>query len=432
MPQRYVFDEDSGGMVPIGDGVDVGNQFLMEDELGPAPAQSRMAMNATDETRTLRDVSGRAEMRPFYTPRYESELVRGGRYMDTPVLDPFSKTGRTAFYDRKTIAEPEYRQVQRGWDTEMRRVEESPDTVYATNVPGTAERWRGQGKKPYFVDELNNEISTPEGGKISGWTPPERMAELKKEAARNKPPGPKPSQGQISEMDEFNKFWGSHLAEHYGGEDPLKTNPADASEKAMAEARKKHEQKLLFRDLYGKEKDVDYAAIEKEITQAGKTAEDKAKWSRNIALREKQESFNWFKINAKSQAGEEKPKSRADIQQAQEYGRRMMADPGSVELTDQEKEAMAAGEKVPLISRKLRPEKLVEINRVRGLSGLPPLEEKMTKGPQKEYRDWKLFRTGEKDIPGQYEYPESKYQYGTAPNGRRVKRDINGRTSYAD
>jgi hypothetical protein len=359
-------------------------------------------------------------------------------------MDPFSKTGRTAFWDRKTIAEPEYRQRQVGWNTEMvpgegpdsQTAEELSKTVYATNVPQTAENWRKQGKKFYNVDEEKNIISTPEGGQIGGWTPPERMAELRKERtmaeARNKPPGPKPSEGQLSEMDQFNKFWGAHVAEHYGGEDPLSQNPGEAAEKAMEEARKKHELKLFHRDLYGKEKDVDYAAIEKEITQAGKTAEDKAKWARNIALREKQESFNWFKINAKNQGGEEKPKSRADVQGAQEYGRRMMEDPGSLELTQEEKEAIAGGEKIPLINRKLRSEKLVEINRVRSLSGLPPLEEKMTKGPQKEYRDWGLFRTGETQIPGQYEYPESQYQYGTARNGRRVKRDINGRVSYAD
>jgi hypothetical protein len=418
MPRQYVYDEESEGMVPIGENVDVGNQFLLEDELGPAPQRSV----------TLRDVSQQARptrYRPNFTPRMENEVIRGGEEW----IDEHG--------GRRTIRQPEYRQRQVGWDTEMiPEEEERPDTVYATNVPQTAETWRRQGKKPYFVDEMSNEISTPEGGKISGWTPPERQKELQKEKriadARNKPPGPKPSQGQLSEMDEFNKFWGAHLAEHYDGEDPTKNNPTEVGEKARAEARKNHEQKLLFRDLYGKEKDVDYTAIEKEIEQVGKTAEEKAKWDRNTALREKQEAFNWFKVNKKSEAGEEKPKSRADVQGAQEYGRRMMEDPGSLELTQEEKEAIAGGEKIPLINRKLRSEKLVEINRVRALSGLSPLEEKMTKGPQKEYRDWGLFRTGEKEIPGQYEYPESQYQYGTARNGRRVKRDINGRVSYAD
>ena len=321
-----------------------------------------------------------------------------------------------------------------------------PPTFHATNIPETARKWGKQGQDYTFLAESPGAMKTAKeigAPKIMrGYTDEERPA----------PIGPRPGEGELDEMRKFNDFWDHHAKENYPSGDPLKITPAEEGMKAEEVARNKYALELMNREPGS----ADYKGYEKLISEAKKDAIQKAEWQSRIAQEDKKQARVFFMDRMKEErkaAGkdETKPQTRANVEAAQKYTENMLYGPNSWEnyqLTDDDVKKMKKDKNWQPENRKIKDRILTDVNRVRELSGLPPITEKAVKVPMKEYRDWGLFRTGEKDAaPGRgYRYEEGQkpaaraQQAGAAKivksgrhkeNGRMVNMYSDGRVEYA-
>lgn len=314
-----------------------------------------------------------------------------------------------------------------------------PPTFHATNVPETARKWGKQGQDYTFLAESPQAMAT---AKEIGA--PKVMKGYQEQAPEF---GPMPKEGELDEMKEFKGFWKTYVGEHYKGQDPLEINPAEEGVKAEEAAKSKYALELMNRDPGS----ADYKSYEKLISEAKKDAVSKAEWRRRMGEEDRKMSQAFFKEKWKDErkaaaGAEPKPQTRANVEGAQKYTEDMLYGPNSWEnyqLTEDDVKKMKKDKNWQPENRKVKDRILTDVNRVRELAGLPPITEKPVSIPMKEFREWGLFRTGEKDAaPGKgYRYEEGQGQKPAAAkivksgrhkeNGRMVNMYSDGRVEYA-
>jgi hypothetical protein len=93
-------------------------------------------------------------------------------------------------------------------------------------------------------------------------------------------PGKPPSDDELSDLQDFDKFWNFIVQQNYGGQDPLKINPSDAREEAETAIRDMNAQFLYDYETYGHlQKDPTATFKYKKLTTAIKEAGDRAEKS---------------------------------------------------------------------------------------------------------------------------------------------------------
>lgn len=194
-----------------------------------------------------------------------------------------------------------------------------PPINYATNIPDTANRWAREGKLP--GDNFDFLTNTPEEtteakqkgfgkwGKIIG--PPEAAITPKKAKEPAPYPGPPPDEEQIQGYKDFSKFWNTHVREAYGGNDPLKNNPAEARKAAEQPLKDDNAQFIYDYETYGaKQMGADatarYNRLQKQIKEAGDLAEKQANNAYHMATRDQSTALQFFKEKNKAAAGLDK------------------------------------------------------------------------------------------------------------------------------
>lgn len=241
-----------------------------------------------------------------------------------------------------------------------------PPTFYATNVPATAQKWGDRGQKYTFLAESPEAMKTAQDLKA-----PRIM-----KGYQDQPIGPEPKPGELEDMDKFNSFWGHVVKTKHKGRDPLSINPAEESIKAEEEARNKYALELMNRDP----RSVDYKKYEKLITAAKTDAMKRAEWERRIGEEDRKMALGFFKqkMAAERKAKGPNPETRANVQAAQKYTEAALFGPNSwqnYELTEEDLKKINADKNFMPKDRKVKPRILTDVNRVRGLAGLPPITE---------------------------------------------------------
>lgn len=285
-----------------------------------------------------------------------------------------------------------------------------PPTFHATNVPETAQKWGKAGQDYTFLAESPQAVKTAEE-----LGAPRVMRGYDPALDQTKRPdiGPEPKQGELDEMGQFNQFWNHYVTEKYGGKDLTQINPAEEGLKAEEELTRKYGLELLNR-----EGTADYKKYEKLIEEGKKDAIKAAEWKRTGAMEDKRMAKDFFKQKLKAE--QKQPKeldTRANVEAAQKYTEQALYGPNSwanYELTPEDLEKMGSDKAYVPKNRKIKERILVDINRVRERAGLPKLTEKPVEVPMVEYRDWGLFRTGEKKTTE----PGFRYEEGQAPTRR--------------
>ena len=318
-----------------------------------------------------------------------------------------------------------------------------PPTFYATNVPETAQKWGDQGQKYTFLAESPEAMKTAQDLKA-----PRIM-----KGYRDQPIGPEPQPGELDDLEKFNSFWGHVVKTKHKGRDPLSINPAEEGIKAEEEARNKYALELMNKDP----RSVDYKQYEKLITAAKSDAMKKAEWERRIGEEDRKMAYGFFKekMAAERKAAENNkpkgpsPETRANVQAAQKYTEAALFGPNSwqnYELTEEDLEKINADKNFMPKDRKVKPRILTDVNRVRGLAGLPPITEDVVNEdvPMVETRNFtpwgpKIPFTGERKFTekrGGFRYQERQpsapkvIKTGTH-KGRRVLMYADGRVVYA-
>lgn len=301
---------------------------------------------------------------------------------------------------------------------------------YATNVANTAQQWGNEGKDYTFLAESPDAMT-----KAKELGAPKVMRgyndEPKPEAESQMGVMPKQAPRETDDLGKFKSFWQSHVKEHYQGKDPLALNPAEEGIKAEEEARRKYAVSLLAHDPGS----VDYKKYEKLISDTRNDAIKKAEWQRKIGEEDHKMSQDFFKKAIAQQAKEGKAKqTRESVQQAQEYTRKVLNSAGAYDLSPEDSEGILNDKNYKIRRSRIKPDALVEINRVRKLAGLPAIIEKQIEIPMQETTNWGLFKTGPRSLPSEkgIQYLENQViRYGNY-NGRRVAQYADGSVDYAD
>ncbi len=187
-----------------------------------------------------------------------------------------------------------------------------PPTTYVTNLPSTAERWQQEGK----IDQGNFVFSadTPEGtaqarekgygkwGKIIG--PPEAALEKPKPKKESPYPGAPPSEGDLTDLKEFDKFLGHLDQTGFLKKADLSANPVDARKVAEQPLKDQNAQFIYDYETYGaKQMGADstlrYNRLQKQIKEAGDLAEEGAKNAHTIARQNQSLALDFFKAHRK-------------------------------------------------------------------------------------------------------------------------------------
>ena len=330
---------------------------------------------------------------------------------------------------------------------EIEPIGPEPPTFYATNVPETAQKWGGQGQKYTFLAE------SPEAMKTAKEIGAPRIMK----GYRDQPVMPEPKSEDLDDMEKFNSFWGHVVKTKYKGRDPLSINPAEESIKAEEEARNKYALELMNKDP----RSADYRQYEKLITVAKGDAMKKAEWERRMGEEDRKMAHGFFKekIAAERKAAEANkpkgpnPETRANVQAAQKYTEAALYGPNAWQnyyLTEEDLDKIAADKNYMPEGRKVKGRILTDVNRVRGLAGLPPITEE-TDEQNVPMVETKNFTPWGPKIPftGKRKFTEPRrnfrYQEGQTPNkgqaptvvrtgthkGRKVLMYSDGRVVYA-
>ena len=344
---------------------------------------------------------------------------------------------------------PEY--VQNSWPEEQPQFGPPPPTFYATNVPDTAQKWGSQGQDYTFLAESPGAMKTAEelGAPrvMKGYQEPEPRAAV----------GPEPKPGELDELGQFKDFWGHVVNEKWAGEDPTEINPEEIGFRKREELQKKYYHELFMNDSGSQE----YKKYEKLIEQGAKDAEKIAERKRLGALEEKKIAHGFFKEKMTAErkaadASQPKPQTRANVEEAQKYTEAALYGPNAwqnYDLTEEDLDKIAADKNYMPKNRKVKARILTDVNRVRTLAGLPPIDEedfdipireytqlspgwtgepwrtegKMTKETKKGYR----YAEGQKAAPEKQGAPQVVRTGTDRKTGRKVVMYSDGRTVYA-
>ena len=264
-----------------------------------------------------------------------------------------------------------------------------PPIFYATNVPGTAQKWGKQGHNYTFLAESPAAAKTAQDigapTVMKGYDP--ALDQAKPAAV-----GPEPKPGELDDFSKAQGFWKHVVDTEYGGADPTKINPAEVGMLKRAELQKKYDLELFNRGAGTTE----YKDIQKHIDQQVKDAESVAERQRAGAAEKMKEVIGFAKsqLSDERKIAAEKRKatvfSHPVVQAAQKFTFDMMQGPQSAinyDLSPEDQATLRATGAMPA-GRRLKPEALTEINRNRQGAGLPPIIEKPAEIPLMESRNW--------------------------------------------
>lgn len=256
--------------------------------------------------------------------------------------------------------------------------------THFTNIPGTVEKWKGEGVKPQGIKFVND-----------GATPiPE-----------------KPEESKLKDFDEFNKAFAPIVSKAGLSPDIMKVNPVEAGIKAGQGVA------TTWSSVLSNPHDPQFNDVMKLVKQAETRAEKSAEYSQTN-YKNLHTSFLhfWDKEGGRQEAEKARTANREAAEavrnaakiptmiQAQRMTDSFLDDPTNRYLT-QEETADLEGLSPRDISLKLRykqmfPEKLAALNQQRQAAGLGPLKQ--------------VFTPSKQGGPGFYEYKEQ------APTGGRI------------
>jgi hypothetical protein len=288
---------------------------------------------------------------------------------------------------------------------------QDPNQVYATNLPDTADKWRKEGKKFYFVNDASNKIITPEGKVIHGAAPPP-------EKSTGTVPA-KPSPSGLESLDLAKGFYANIINKEFGGADPRAVNPVEVGINTENQWRKANPNPSYDPNS------PQFKQYEKQAAQIKKDAQDRAQFQYSKA----DEIWrNVFAASHNEQVLQEARAARQEnkVKSATAYARTVMNDQRSYDLSglsDSERKAALSAptgspELIPA-GAKIKPEVLQAVNQVLKEAGLAPYKEVIDPSTSKpayhqEILGYQVPGTANPAVTG---YKRVQGSSGAAPSG---------------
>lgn len=294
-----------------------------------------------------------------------------------------------------------------------------PATVHATNIPETAQKWKGEGvdNTTFIAEKPSDAAAAKEAG----------VTDVRKSVDYQEPAVPtQPSAEQLDGMRRAEGFWNQIVTTRFAGKDPTAVNAVEAGLMAKKAFTDKHATEFL--DPSG----ANYAKFDKAANEVQKDAENRAKFAYESAWKIKGEVF---KFAASKEARDEEQKHKLEaaaikaerdkkptIEQAHLQTQHMVKEVSNWNLPpglgESEKKSIKDGTSSMPTGSRMKPEKLAELNTVRQSAGMAPMKEVASPMDVTDERNYGLFKTGGTKRMMKYDYVEDKSApRGGAPGG---------------